>query len=110
FRHVPIVLSQFRQQECALRRILEFLERAALEQRAERAAFRCPLPDETLDVGGRNARPRRENQNALTVLRSSRTLPGQSYVASRSIASDVNVRGAMPCCLDRSAVKCATRS
>src|SRR5690348_18511999 len=68
FRHVPVVLSELRQQERALGRVLEFFERAALEERYERAAFRYPLSNEALDVVDRDARARPESENPIDVV------------------------------------------
>ena len=49
-RHVPVELAQLGEQKRALGRVLELLERLAVEQRSQPACSGVALPDEPLDV------------------------------------------------------------
>src|SRR5215467_14255799 len=64
-RHVPIEGTELREQERALRGVLELLEGLALEQRPEPGLIGIALADEPLDVLAGDARPRRQNEQPL---------------------------------------------
>src|SRR5215467_10630860 len=61
-RDVPIVFAELGEQECPLRRVLELLERLAVEQRSEARLIRIVAAAEASDVVGRHARPGREDE------------------------------------------------
>src|SRR5688572_21907713 len=63
--HIPIVFAQLGEQERALGRLLELLERLALEQRTHPRLIRVAAADETIHVVRSDPRPGRQDEEAL---------------------------------------------